>query len=635
MAGVSASEHSSGGERPRHYWWKVGFAILVVQLVYWLLIAPISQQAPLGQFNRVEAVNVAELEEPTLDAVRALPADAWREEEIFWYGCCDQQYYVFRYTIPLDREPEADLGLIAGFGADNSHIWINGYPLVDTGTLSDPGSYDKWVRGVLRVSRAMVKQGDNEVIAITARHGGGYTDLYPQTWGDYASMRAATAKRSFFVNDFRIATMIFVGFVGLLALVLVPFSRNRAFSGWLAVLGGSLALRIAYLRWEEPTLSPENMRLFYFLVTNLAALAWFNFLDSWSEKAAWPLARKAMTMLFAAIMALIAWRLHADLPSGYDLADEATNAFMMLSGMLTAALFFWRLWRWPTPRYLEIGIFTLGVVAVTMDAANQFLSEWVSGSNMQFALPLLVFGLVAAILGRNFRLYESMESFNAELNRKLEDSRAEIELRYAELREAQRARDLAQDRQRILRDMHDGIGSQLTGLLVQARANNLEPHEMQQGIEASLHDLRLVVDSLDAEHASLISAMATLKPRMARQLDAAGIVLDWQMEPPEDARFTSGDILQFGRIIQEAVTNIIRHSRATKARIIMGRMETDATQLELLIEDNGEGLDLAAGGRSGHGLHNLTHRAEALGGNLDFGQGLQGFYVKVTCPIPT
>lgn len=614
-------------------WWKIGFAIVAVQLVYWLLISPISQQAPLGDFNRVEQVEVASLDTPTMATVRSLPEERWEEQPIFWFACCEDEYHAFRYTIELEQVPAGDIGLIAGFGADNSHIWINGYPLVDTGKLQNDRSYDKWVRGVLRVSRAMLREGENEIIAITARHGGGYTDLFPQTWGDHKELTKAAERRSFFVNDFRIATMLVVGFVAVLALILLPLSRNRAFAFWFAMLAGTLALRIAHLRWEDVPLSPPNYLLSYFAITNLATLSWFCFVDSWSQRTGRPWLTYLAIAAFVLVTGVSGWRLHSDLVVGYDFAGSATDNFLLLTALASAALFFWRLWRNPTNRYVEIGLFTLGVTVLLLDAANRYLSEWISGSNMQFALPFLIVGLVASILGRNIKVYESMESFNAELNDKLQASRKEIENRHAELLQVQRARDLAEDRQRILRDMHDGIGSQLTGLLVQARANDLPARELESGIESSLHDLRLVVDSLDAENTSLAATLATLRPRLSRQLDAAGIALTWNASIEAEPILSPRDLLQIGRIVQEAVTNIIRHSKAAKAEIAL--TSTDES-LDLSISDDGTGMPDVTGANlseAGHGLRNMQQRANALGGIMNLNNAAQGGF-SITLSVP-
>lgn len=615
---------------PVGYWLKVAVAIIAVQLVYWLLIAPISQQAPLDDFNRVEAVEVAPLPQPTLAAVAALEDGAWEQHPIFWYNCCETEYFAFRYSIVLDSPPERDIGLIAGFGADNSHIWVNGYPLVDAGDLSDRRSYDKWVRGVLRVPQAMLRQGDNEVLAISARHGGGYTDLYPQTWGDYQELSTASERRAFFVNEFRYGVMIVTGFIALLALVLVPLSRNRAFAFWLAMLAGSLALGIAHVAWREVPFAPPTYLLTYFFITNLAAVSWFNFLDSWSDRGSWPWARKVMTGLFLALTAISGWRLYVDLPSGYDFAGTVTDNFLLFCGLLSAAVFFWRLWSRPSPRYLEIGIFTLGVVAILLDGAAPYLSEWIAGANRQYVLPLLIVGLVASILGRNIKVYESMESFNIELNEKLDKSRKEIEKRHTELLQVQRARDLAEDRQRILRDMHDGIGSQLTGLLVQARAEDLAPKEMERGIESSLYDLRLVVDSLDAKSSGLSATLATLRPRLTRQLAAAGISLDWQENIENELDLDAREILQIGRIVQEAVTNIIRHSNADNAQITI---DASLTELNLSILDNGEGANFEPESSTGYGMKNMKARASSLGARLAFRNISPGFEITVRLPI--
>ncbi len=90
------------------------------------------------------------------------------------------------------------------------------------------------------------------------------------------------------------------------------------------------------------------------------------------------------------------------------------------------------------------------------------------------AMPFLVLGLVAAFLARNVRLFQSSASLNTMLEQQLTERTVELEAAHA--RETELVRDQAtRERQRIMRDMHDGLGSQLMSMLLAARRGEAEP----------------------------------------------------------------------------------------------------------------------------------------------------------------
>jgi len=128
-----------------------------------------------------------------------------------------------------------------------------------------------------------------------------------------------------------------------------------------------------------------------------------------------------------------------------------------------------------------------------------------------------------------------------------------------------------EERQRMMRDIHDGIGGQLLSLMLRVRSGNLNPDETARGIKQSLSDLRLVVDSADHLGGDLMSALATFRSRAQQQLAAAGIRLEWTFTDDLSGRFQStSKTLDLYRFMQEAVTNIVRHSNASAAQSARG-----------------------------------------------------------------
>lgn len=178
-------------------------------------------------------------------------------------------------------------------------------------------------------------------------------------------------------------------------------------------------------------------------------------------------------------------------------------------------------------------------------------------------------------------------------------------------REMQRSAVL-EERQRMMRDIHDGIGGQLLSLMLRVRSGNLNPDETARGIKQSLSDLRLVVDSADHLGGDLMSALATFRSRAQQQLAAAGIKLEWKFDDDLSGRFQStSKTLDLYRFMQEAVTNIARHSNASAAQV---QIEYEEAQARLLVEihDDGCGLPNDLEARAGKGLANLAERARRL-----------------------
>jgi len=605
---------------------KLLLCIVVVQLCYWALLSPHSQRPALSGLPTIDHVDVAALEEANLAAVRELDDGVWQQEEIFWYGCCEQTHYAFRYTFPLGELPSADLGLIASFGADNYHVWVNGYPVIDEGKLAPHSTYHaRWTRGVQRVSKAMLRQGNNEVIAITARNGGGYTDLFPQFYGDYQAMLDMSAKRTFMLNDFRIATLILFALLALIITLLVPYATDKRFLVWFAILAWALTLRLAYYRWWEPPLSAEWLTAYYFGLTALIAVAWFNFVRSWCRNG-WRhltivLNGSALLGIFFTTLLIL-----ADRHQGSEVADNFAMLLNIAAGVGGAVMLLHHVYRNVADRPWEMAVLLLGLTAMVMDAGYELLLQKTEG-NLQFAQPFLMLSFIIVLLTRNLRLLENTKLFNHRLNSALVMREAELAKNYAELQDAQRVKDLQDERQRILRDVHDGIGSRLTGLVVQARAQDVDQAEMLEAVEDSLNDLHLVVHSLDFEPGQYIEMFESLKNRLQKQAEFARMKLDWDVKPPTNPLFEKDDFLHLFRIIQEAATNVFRHSNASHVNVVSTQ---GVAGYRMCIEDNGVNAHGGEAGCSSHGLKSMQFRAAQLGGTVKFEASKQGFSVRLT-----
>jgi signal transduction histidine kinase len=128
--------------------------------------------------------------------------------------------------------------------------------------------------------------------------------------------------------------------------------------------------------------------------------------------------------------------------------------------------------------------------------------------------------------------------------------------------------------------------------------------------------MRLAIDALATEDSGLLSALGNLRFRMEPRLRAAGIELAWTARGlPEEIDIHPDCVLPILRIVQEALTNALKHSRGRAVHVVIALEEAgDAPWLNIRVTDNGRGI--VAEGVGGRGLLNMRSRAQRIGAQL-------------------
>ncbi len=209
---------------------------------------------------------------------------------------------------------------------------------------------------------------------------------------------------------------------------------------------------------------------------------------------------------------------------------------------------------------------------------------------------------------------------------------AQIEAAASALEQEMRRAAILDERQRLARDMHDGVGGQLVSLIARLRSQRISIDQVEGELMKGLSELRMVVDSLDATGQSLADAMLAFRLRAQTQVEGAGMTLEWT-QPVLDKIETDDPrwVLTLYRFMQEAVTNAVRHSGGQRVRARVDWREDRRLTVE--ISDDGGGFDVAAP-RTGKGLRNLEFRAGQLGGTLQIEARPQGTRVRLETPLP-
>lgn len=586
-------------------------ALIAIQLAFWLVIQPLSgaDRGSLPVQTEIVGASIARLDMPSFAAAATA---AHKPIDLPFTHCCDTAIFSVKMQFRLDTVPAEGLGLISTLQVDNYRLAVNGSTLFAEGSLT-PGrvTYDGQRTFLTRIPAGVLRTGNNELHYITVRDGFPYTDILPPLIADYDALDAYSATRLYMIRDFYIPCAAVLGMLGLLAAIMTFRSDDWRFAAWLSALCAGFVAYMVYTLWLTPPLDGAGRMVAFFAIYTFVPTALLCFIDSWTGAPVRGLQAGAMA-LYAGLLAVIAWHIYAvPMPEGYDRPATMWVWYLMGFAVLAAGRLVWHIARQRESRWIESAMLTVLTTALVLDALSQWFPEWrLREGNLLNAAPFLLLAMTAAFLARNFRLFQSQGALNAMLQAKV--TQREAELVEAAVREQALVRAQAHDeeRRRIMRDLHDGLGSQLMTMMLTARLGEADPPKVAEGLQGVIDEMRLMVDSMDSVGESLESALATFRARIQPRVEAAGFAFHWRQDetlPAPD--LGPRDVLQVFRIMQEAVTNALRHSGGSAIAVEVAAAGADG--VAITIADNGKGG--AQSGEAGRGLANMKNRARALG----------------------
>lgn len=312
------------------------------------------------------------------------------------------------------------------------------------------------------------------------------------------------------------------------------------------------------------------------------------------------------------------WLAATTLSDNYNLYRIWTGVLAVVA--LTALTLMFRRARWGLDGNQRL-LLVAGLVTVVTGVRDFGVVQlgWPGDADLRW-MPVgsLVFLLTLAsvLVQRTSSYLQQIGQLNQALEQRVKDKETELHAAFDRLREAERRQVLEDERRRLTRDMHDGLGSQLVQALNLVRASGeVNPAAVTAMLQHALEELRMTLDSLEPLEGDLPAILGTLRQRIAPALDAAGIELDWQVQevPPIDGLESHG-VMQLFRCLQEVFANIIQHARARHVRV---RTWVQEGRAMLSVDDDGRGL--GEGYREGgRGMSNIRMRAAAIGAHVRF-----------------
>ena len=321
---------------------------------------------------------------------------------------------------------------------------------------------------------------------------------------------------------------------------------------------------------------------------------------------------ESIAALALVVIAVVAWRFRMT-----DRYARAASVILALSGIgasvfvdalgfpllftaLIVTVVDWGMWLG-----VILGVAMTGVWAALLHQHTDGDPTVILGQSLVNAVLVGLVLIFAGVLRAFDAQHDELLAVNAQLNAAME---------------AQRDLVLAEERARAAAELHDGLGHQLTLISMSLdyadRMRDRDParawDEIANASVASrqaLADMRLWVRAL---HPARLDQLTDPRPFVAMADVFRGTGLYVKVEVATDEQLDGPRGLFAYRLIQEGLTNALRHARATKVIFRIDRDDADAT-LHLTVGDNGTGSGEL---QPGYGLRGLIERAEALDGRL-------------------
>jgi signal transduction histidine kinase len=249
------------------------------------------------------------------------------------------------------------------------------------------------------------------------------------------------------------------------------------------------------------------------------------------------------------------------------------------------------------------------------------------GARSGLWVPLLVRGRAIGVLAAHDKLGADVRFTDTDL--RLAETFAtraalavDLSQRIAQdaLRRVVEAQEL--ERRRLARELHDETGQALTSILLRLKAleertgdeaSRAATQELRSLVVSTLQDVRRLAVELRPTALDDFGLVAALERLTASFAEQTGISVDFETALA-DERLPEEVETALYRIVQESLTNVVKHARARRVSILLARKEGS---VKAVVEDDGRGFDPAEQAGDGFGLVGMSERLALLGGRLE------------------
>jgi signal transduction histidine kinase len=531
---------------------------------------------------------------------------------------------VFEIPLQLDIPPFEPYAVYFSRVGNRAEIWLNGVLLSRFGDLGRANREDYAKAPQYVLIPAQLLERENLFRIIIHADGGRRGGLSTMLVGPEVEVREHYHSVYRWLVNGSIAVSVFSLLVGVIALLLwatqVEFTPGAPPRRAGLYLSAGVAEMCWMLRLSDPALTdPPLAWPWWGVLQTLAYAGWFcgsalfcHYVAGWHRHASMRWVRFIVWALLLT-SAPAAWLALTQQNDVYLTGWYGFATFLFIG---YAAVYFWGSVRQPTTEHVLVaaaGVFNVLVGFrdwVVIRASSNFAEiSWMRYSSVLFGLALgyIVITRFREASAQARDLMDNMAS-------KVQEKEQALAASYHQLEQLAREQERAAERTRILRDMHDGVGSHISAAIRQLQSGKASDEDVLQTLRDSLDQLKLSIDAMNLPPGDLTTLLANLRYRLEPRFKASDIELVWDVDLLPPLPGLDGKAMrQLQFMVFEALSNVLQHAQASQLRIELRACPEGGARLRVV--DNGRGFDPERVQRKG--LASLRERAAALGVGLE------------------
>ncbi|MDR1989819.1 MAG: hypothetical protein LBQ09_06255 [Acidobacteriaceae bacterium] len=456
--------------------------------------------------------------------------------------------------------------------------------------------------------------------------------LGPTVIGDASAVRPLYDRAYRLRHDFQLYSMAVTLTLGCLFFIMWLLRRSERIFGWYALESFAWALvavnQSATSTW--PLASTDAWEAVNMIALIIYSASFTMFTLSFADR--------RLPRLQAALWLLTACQIIAMVVAPHAAIEPVRAVLMTMvvaSVIITCVAFIAFALTSRRAEHLAMALCMMFFIVVGVHDWLEFLglfSNNIYYSALASQVTMLAMALLLAV-----RFVESqwrIEKFNDELTAKIAAAQTELAETLGRQHKLEITNAHLHERLALAYDLHDGLGGTLINNIIalEQAPRDLAAERFLTVLRELRDDLQGIIEAVASESssaASLAELIAPLRHRITQLFEARGIRCRWILPEAGDMRLhdvrVGADVM---RLLQEGLTNALRHSGATHVEVTLA---ASGTTLALSIVDNGRGFDPHAGS-AGLGLRSMRARAERLSGTFGMHSSDKGTTLSVTIP---
>ncbi len=542
-------------------------------------------------------------------------------------------WYRMRFPVTEPTNPDELFAIYIVRACTNLEVYLNGRRVHSGGRMTEPVTRNCYYPQLVPVAASLLRSGANvldiKVVGtplhrVSARQRAG--GLSAVSFGHYAALAPLHQHRLFW--SITLPSMVGAAMLVLSVLMLAMgwLNRRESHLTYFGLMSLGWALLSARLWLRDAPVPGEVIEWLVCTIVPLVAACAVLFLLRYAG-----LLQRAIDMALLVQCAMVPASLAL---AGPDRVFVLANAWYVLLGLevlIAAWVYLWFAWRAHRKEFwIMVVLMSLVSLIVVIELVVQHNKLMVPGIHvLHFVVPVTFIAVGLRLVQVYAKALGAAEAGRHTLETRVAEITADIERNFAQLAEMRVEQVTARERKRIAADLHDDLGAKLLTIVHTSESDRISTLARE-----ALEEMRLSVRGLTGKPVRLTDALGDWRAEVMSRLGQTGISAEWTSPPEELAQtLPARAYVQTTRILREAISNIIKHSGASRCTVTGAVKRGDFV---LTIQDNGNGIPMELDGQldRGHGMASMKHRAKQLQGQclVESGPGY-GTVIRLTLPL--